>query len=328
LTPTTSRVRQTPRPANLDAETWPIAASTLPFPSVDRRGRSARSGGRAEWTARLGELAAAGFDHVEITDTWLRAGDLDTRELADLGAACREHGLTAAAVALIRASVIDPLHGDDNLAYSHRAIEAAAALGAQVVSVGLHERLTGEQAAAWWFWTRDHQANDPDDHELRAVAVERLRELGEHAASLGLLLTLEMYEDTFLGSAESAVLLVEEIGRDNVGLNPDTGNLVRLHRPTEPPGEVLAEVLPWSNYWHVKNYLRLEDPGSGTVLTAPTSMELGVIDYRDALRTALDCGFAGVITCEHYGGDGLSVSATNRRYLRDLLTSVSGKANR
>ncbi|WP_053202513.1 sugar phosphate isomerase/epimerase family protein [Jiangella muralis] len=321
-------MRQTHRAADLDSGTWPIAAGTLPFPAVDRRGRPARSGGRAEWAARLGELAAAGFDHVEITDTWLRAGDLDDAELADLAAACRENDLTVAAVALIRASVIDPRHGDENLAYSHRAIDAAAALGARVVSVGLHEPLTSEQAAAWWFWTRDHLANDPDDRELRALAVTRLRELGEHAASLGLLLTLEMYEDTFLGTAESAIRLVEEIGRDDVGLNPDTGNLIRLHRPAEPPGDVLAAVLPWSNYWHVKNYLRLEDPGSGAVLTAPTSMELGVIDYRDALRTALDCGYAGVITCEHYGGDGLSVSATNRRYLRDLLTSLSEEAPR
>ncbi|GAA2828566.1 sugar phosphate isomerase/epimerase family protein [Kribbella solani] len=322
MTTTTSFVRQTHRPAELDAGSWPIAAGTLPFPAVDRRGRTARSGGRAEWAARLGELAAAGFDHVEITDTWLRAGDLDKEELADLSAAGRELGLTIAAVALIRASVIDPVHGDDNLAYSHRAIEAAATLGAQVVSVGLHERLTSEQASAWWFWTRDHLANDPDDRELRALAVTQLRELGEHAGSLGMLLTLEMYEDTFLGSAESAIRLVEEIGRADVGLNPDTGNLIRLHRPTDPPGEVLAAVLPWSNYWHVKNYLRLEDPASGTILTAPTSMELGVIDYRDAIRSALDCGYAGIITCEHYGGDGLSVSAANQRYLRGLLKSV------
>jgi hypothetical protein len=34
---------------------------------------------------------------------------------------------------------------------------------------------------------------------------------------------------------------------------------------------------------------------------------------------AIDAGFRGVFLTEHYGGDGLSVTATNREYLRRVL---------
>ena len=51
----------------------------------------------------------------------------------------------------------------------------------------------------------------------------------------------------------------------------------------------------------------------------PTSLELGLIDYRETVTIAVRSGFQGVICTEHYGGDGLSVSATNREYLRRVL---------
>ncbi|MEV6637910.1 TIM barrel protein [Actinoplanes sp. NPDC051470] len=312
MTSTATRRIQSHVRAELDATTWPVATGTLPFPP---------SADHADRARRLRQVARAGFVLVELTDTWLRVGDLPGDEVDQLGEAAAAAKLEIAAVAVIRGSVVDPRHGDANLAYSHRTIDAAARLGARVVSVGLHEPLTAAQREQLWFWTADHPANDPADTELRGRAVARLRDLGSHAAAAGLLLSLEMYEDTFLGTAESAVRMVEDIGLPEVGLNPDTGNLVRLHRPVEPPREVLEKVLPYTNYWHVKNYLRMDDPDRGVVLTSPTSLELGVIDYRQALGTALASGFSGVVTCEQYGGDALGVSAVNHAYVRGLLHS-------
>jgi len=319
---TPSRVLQTHDPAALDATSWPIATGTLPFPAVRPDGALVQLLGADEWAGTFAEIAGAGFDSLEITDTWLRPGDLSPVELADLGAAAAGQGLDTVAVALIRRSILDADHAAENLAYSHRSIEAAAALGARVVSVGLHEALLPAQREALWFWTEAGAHNDPGDGRAWTAAVTGFRELGRHAADNGLLLTLEMYEDTFLGSAASAVRLVEEIGMTEVGLNADTGNLIRVHRPIEPWRDVLAAVLPYVNYWHVKNYARDEDPATGQVHAVPTSLELGLIDYRWAMRAARDAGFAGILTCEHYGGDGLSVSATNARYLRSVIPAT------
>ena len=61
---------------------------------------------------------------------------------------------------------------------------------------------------------------------------------------------------------------------------------------------------------------------SGCTLTACPMMS-GVIDYRRALAFAISHGFKGAILCENYGGDGLSVSAENARYVRGILGSMA-----
>ena len=57
---------------------------------------------------------------------------------------------------------------------------------------------------------------------------------------------------------------------------------------------------------------------TGLVVTAPTSLELGLINYRTAIKLALGHGYNSAFLVEHYGGDGVSVSATNRDYLRRI----------
>ncbi|MFC6015931.1 sugar phosphate isomerase/epimerase family protein [Plantactinospora solaniradicis] len=297
---------------------WSLAAAMLPFPAELRPGVPVQDAPAQTWRDTLAEVAAEGFTEVDLTDSWVRAGDLSPARLTELDEAVRAAGLRAEAISVIRRSVIDPVAGLENLDYSHRSIDAAAALGCSVLSVGLHRPLTARQREVLWFWTVDGP-RDAGDPETRRLAASRLRELGQHAAEVGVALSLEMYEDTLLGTADSAVRLVEEIGHPNVGLNPDLGNLVRLHRPIEPIEVMLDKCLPLTNYWHVKNYHRFEDGTTGTVLSTPTSMELGVINYRRAVRSAVAYGFTGAFCLEQYGGDGLGVMSTNRRYLTSIL---------
>lgn len=295
-------------------ETWPIAAALHQFAHPSVQHRPAES-----WLRDLTEVAGVGFRHIDLTDSWLRIGDLGAGRLAELEQVLAAASLEAPAVSITRRSVIDPEAAADNLAYTHRTLEASASIGAGVLSLGLHRPLTPAQQAELWFWNADGATDPVDDPETWADAVARFREIGRHAADYGMLVSLEMYEDTYLGTAEGAVRLVEEIGLDNVGLNPDIGNLVRLHRPIEDWREMLRLTLPHTNYWQVKNYHRDEDPRTGAVFTQPAPLALGFINYRDAMREALSLGFDGVICCEHYGGDGLGVSAQNMEYLRTLL---------
>jgi len=305
---------------------WPIAAAMLQFPAVDRDGTSTLDAEPESWQAAFEEIADTGFDLVEINDNWLRVGDLAGSRLDDLAAAGRAAGVDLTSVCVVRSSVIDPERGLEHLDYSHRTLEAAARLGAGVVSIGFHRPLTAEQRERLWFWTAQGEIDAPDDPENWRRAVDRVSELGRHAADLGLELTLEMYEDTYLGTAASSVRLVTEVGLDNVGLNPDVGNLVRLHRPIDDWRETLAATLPHANYWHVKNYARDEDPVTGTYTALPAPLELGLINYRHAVRDAVEAGFRGTFVCEHYGGDGLSVAAVNRDYLRRVLPSAARMA--
>lgn len=299
----------------LTADNWPITAALLQFPGVKRDGTVVQDADPAEWLATFREVKETGFAAADITDSWIRPGDLPSSRLDDLKAAADEAGIDIPVISAIRRSVIDADSWEDNLAYSHRTLDAAAHLGMTVVSVGLHQALTKEQQEQLWFWTVEgHQ--DPDDADTWNAAVTRLRELGRHADELGLLLSLEMYEDTYLGTGASSARLCEEIGLHNVGINPDVGNLIRLHRPIEDWWECFEQVLPWSNYWHVKGYQRDEDVAKGIYTAFPTPMESGLINYREVFKLAIENGFQGIICAESYGGDGLSVSAANQAYLR------------
>lgn len=300
------------------ADNWPISAALLQFPSQLEDGRHVNEADVGYWKKVFAEVRDAGFSNVDLFDGWVRPGDLSGERLEEFKAAADEVGVGLPAISVVRSSVIDAKNGDDNLAYCHRTLEAGAALGSKVVSVGLHQALTEAQKQQLWFWTVEGY-KDPDDRETWDLTVSRLRELGRHAEELGLILSLEMYEDTYLGTADSAVALVEAIDHPCVGLNPDVGNLVRLHRPIENWQTMIEKTAPYANYWHVKNYQRDEDVARDMYIAMPAPLESGLISYRKAFEIAIANGFQGVICCEHYGGDGLSVSASNQRYLREQV---------
>ena len=302
----------------LTRENWPIAAAMLQFPNTTPDGRSVQDQSAEEWAQTLEEVADAGFDHFDPTDSWLRVADLSAERRAEFVSVVKDAGLAIPAISTARRSVIDAVHGEENLAYSHRVIDAAAEIGAGIASFGFFQALYPAQQEALWFWTaQGHQ--DPDDPEVWQLAVRRIRELGKHAAEVGVEVSLEMYEDTYLGTADSAVRFIQDVGHDRVGLNPDLGNLLLLHRPVERWESMAEKTLPHANYWHVKNYFRSEDATTGHITTIPAPLELGVMSYRKAVRYAIEHGFRGASCVEHYGGDGLSVSATNRDYLRRIL---------
>ena len=298
------------------AENWPITAALLQFPGILADGTSIQDAPAAEWQRVFEEVADAGFAHADLTDSWVRPGDLSPARLDELTAAARAAGIGLPAISAIRRSVIEEANWEDNLAYTHRTIDAAAQLGCEVVSIGLHQALTPEQRKQLWFWTVEGHKDPVGDKETWNKAVTRIREVGRHAAELGLLVSLEMYEDTYIGTADSSVQLVQDIDLPNVGLNPDIGNLIRLHRPIEDWREVVHKTLPYSNYWHVKNYIRDENRAKGQYVAMPAPMDSGLISYREAFQFAISVGFQGIICTEHYGGDGLSVTAANQDYLR------------
>ena len=271
------------------------------------------------------QLVSAGFDAVDLTDTFVPFGSLGGNDLEVVARELRRWSLSPMAVSVIRRSVIHPDEdrARQNREYTEAALQAAARLGAPVVSIGLHCELSPRQVSAEWFWTEPGH-RDPDDPRQWERAVARIQSLAARANDLGLELSLEMYEDTYLGSAASALQLLDDIDRSNVGLNPDTGNLVRAHAPVEGWETLLKATLPRANYWHLKNYARSHDPSSGAYFTFPTSLELGVINYRRGIELAQQAGYRGAYCLEHYGGDGLGVCASNKRYLLTLLRDHRG----
>src|SRR5689334_7316668 len=229
------------------AEDWPIAVCLHGFSPTLPDGTALHDAPGEVWDGVLAEIADLGFDHVELADSHIRPADLDPTRRAELVATAEKHGVAIPSVHVQRQSVIMPGHEKRNLDYAHRTIDAAAEMGMSVFSTGLHQPFSAAQKRALWFWTAEGPRDPIDDPETWGAAVAGIRELGEHAASVGMLVSLELYEDTYLGTADSAVRFVQDVGLDNVGLNPDVGNLIRLHRPVEDWREIYAKTLPYAN---------------------------------------------------------------------------------
>lgn len=300
------------------AENWPIGAAMMAF--ANGTASSANGALPADYRLDLMEAAHAGFDHIDLTDNWVEVANLTEGNVARLEEGLAHEGLGISAISVTRKSIIDPdpKAAEANFDYSVRTLEAAAKLGVKVVCLGLHRPLEQAQLDAQWFWHAPG-ATDDDSAQTRKKAADGFRQLGERAGELGVEISLEMYEDTLLGTSESSVDLITAIDLPNVGLNPDIGNIVRLHRPVEDWRTMVANMAPYTNYWHMKNYFRDEDPVSGGYFTAPAPMDAGFINYREAVGVMLESGFSGPICVEHYGGDGLSMTAQNRDYLRRIL---------
>lgn len=303
--------------ADHSAETWPVAAAMLQAPKRDANGRTMAEAGPDAWHEVFARYAAEGFDGLEISSSWIDLDELSEARQDEFRQAAVDSGLALRGL-LVASKSISGREAEENLRYSHTAIDVAARTGTPVVCLGLHEIDPRGSGDPLWFWTIDDAAPKLDMSKWDAT-VAGFQDLASHAQSVGVTLTLEMYPGTFLGGSRIAVDFLDAIGSDVVGLNPDLGNFIRVQAPVEEWAELAAATLPRTNYWHVKNYGRAENPQTGLVVTFPMPLESGAIDYRKAVGYAVESGFNGTIVTEHYGGDGVSVSAANRQYLRRVL---------
>lgn len=301
------------------AENWPIGANMLGFGSKTSDGTPLLEASSTVWASQLRQVKELGVDQVDPTDAWLPLAKLSDERVEEFRRVLDSEGMTLSSISMTRNSVVDVENGEQNLRDAHRFIELAPSFGVTVVNTGFMQAITEKQAKAIWFWLEDGHVDDP---VLRDLAIERVRELGDAAKALGVQLSLEMYEDTYVGTADEAVSFITDVDHDAVGLNPDLGNLVRLHREVEPWEDMFEKVLPHSNFWHIKNYTRDYDPATGAYSSAPMPLKYGYINYRKVIRRALELGYTGPFCCEHYGSDSLGVIAENVHYIRQVLTSA------
>ncbi len=271
------------------------------------------------WAAQLRQVRELGFDYIDPTDAWVPLAALSDDRVEEFRTVLRDEGLAISSISMTRNSVVDVENGLRNLADAHRLIDLAPSFGATIVNTGFMQAVTPEQSEQIWFWLVDGHVDDP---ALRDLAVERIRELGDHARTNGIEISLEMYEDTYIGTPDEAVGFIRDVDHDAVGLNPDLGNLIRLHRPVPHFSEMFAKVLPYSNFWHIKNYSRDYDPATGAYSSAPLPLKYGYINYRQMIRLAIELGYTGPFCCEHYGSDSLGVCAENREYIEQVLSSA------
>ncbi|TQR85716.1 sugar phosphate isomerase/epimerase [Mycobacterium hodleri] len=301
------------------AHSWPIAANMLSFGNRAPDGGHIKDAPPSVWAAQLRQVRELGFDYIDPTDAWVPLAALSDDRVEEFRTVLGDEGLAISSISMTRNSVVDVENGPQNLADAHRLVDLAPSFGATIVNTGFMQAITPAQSEQIWFWLVDGHVDDPS---LRDLAIDRIRELGDHARTNGIEISLEMYEDTFVGTPDEAVGFILDVDHEAVGLNPDLGNLIRLHRPIPHFSDMFAKVLPHSNFWHIKNYSRDYDPATGAYSSAPLPLKYGYVNYRQMIRLALELGYTGPFCCEHYGSDSLGVCAENREYIQQVLTSA------
>ncbi|MGH2762270.1 MAG: sugar phosphate isomerase/epimerase family protein [Thermoleophilaceae bacterium] len=235
--------------------------------------------------ATLGEVAAAGYEGVEVFD-----GNL--AELADdpgrLRAALDEHGLSLIGV-YSGANLVYPEILPEELWRIRKACEWAAELGAEHLVVG-----GGAQ-----------RTEPPADSDYDRLAAG-LDEVARIAAGHGLVASFHPHLSTIVESPEQ----IERVfSRSGIHFCPDTGH---LQAAGGDPVELVRTYRERIAYVHIKDL----DASGGFV-----PLGQGVLDVAGVLAALRDSGFDGWLTVETDGwpGDPSEGARASMDHLRALL---------
>jgi sugar phosphate isomerase/epimerase len=203
--------------------------------------------------------AAAGFQSVEFSSQWMDlslCSDADLRTMRDDLA---DAGLSASGLNVNRCILTRTGRAGEHFSLVRRAINAAAILQASLVTVSLSMPRSSDAQRSTL------RGCDVPDAEQKAAA-RLVTGLADEAGSLGVELSLELHDDGLLDSAELCLRMLDRVGRANVGVNPDLGNICR--NPDSPCDwqSAIKQLAPFANCWHVKNFGAANRPLSTTAI--------------------------------------------------------------
>jgi sugar phosphate isomerase/epimerase len=251
------------------------------------------------------QIARAGLEWVEIPIRTAGIGSrwgkplLDdassSQDVAELERRLQSLGLRVASATCLAGNPLDP-------ACFERArvkIDLAARLGARVALI---DAGPGEELAD------------------RERVYDRLRQLGDQAAALEILLCCEMHRGICVNHREMAHV-IGEVGHPRVRASFDSGNLLYFNE------NVHAEVA-LAKTCHLVKHVRLQDSmGEFGKRYSSALGRGGAVDFLRTLQIMRDCGFGGPFTIAIEGIDGepeLSLDGHHQRvvesveYLRTL----------
>jgi sugar phosphate isomerase/epimerase len=277
---------------------------------------------RAERRRYLPLVKSMGFDAVEVGVD--EAADESTaRELAD---EVRAQGLD---IGVVRGggSLSHPLSSQEAYARLQKAIRYAGWTGASIVNTALvnpnaHPGGPGAGHQGEQVSQGASRVASAYDFELTA---ERLRNAGRMAADLNVSISIEVHQGSIADNSTATLHLLDLVGLDNVGANPDLGNIYwQYEYPDETPEQAIVALAPRALYWHCKNLQRLHIPDLHRSFFARVPLPDGEIDYRFAIAAMLDAGYTGYFAVEGaQKGDQLSQDRRGLEYARQLLEELS-----
>ncbi len=277
---------------------------------------------RAERHRYLPLVRGMGFDAVEVG-----VGDVaDEQAARDLARELHDEGL---AVGCVRAGggLSAPFGASEASARLERAVRFAAASGASIVNTALVNPLTNPNGPG-----AGHQGERVSQGASRVASAhdylltaERLRSAGQLAADLGVKISIEVHQGSIADNSRATLHLLDLVGLESVGANPDLGNIYwQYEYPEETPEAAIVALAPRAVYWHCKNLQRTHVPDLQRSFFARVPLPDGEIDYRFAISAMLAAGYDGYFAVEGaQKGDQLTQDRRSLEYARGLLAELT-----
>ncbi|MCX7598121.1 MAG: sugar phosphate isomerase/epimerase [Armatimonadetes bacterium] len=210
---------------------------------------------------------------------------------------CEERGLEIAALGSYLRFAPTRKNSDD--ASLLDTLHTAHTLRAPIVRVWASDVPSAKASAALW-----------------EQVVTEAREAARRSRRLGIVLAVEMHDDTLCDTADSARRLVEEVGCDNLRLNFQVG----ARQGCEDPVERLKKVCDYVVHVHAQNFFQLSTANGDGPKRAPLGE--GIVDYETLISLLRQRGYTGWISVEFASveGDGKTEAiAADLAYLRRLV---------
>ena len=221
----------------------------------------------------LAGIAAAGFKSVELTSVpgWTEhvRRDASAEEIAHIKDLLRQHGLTAVSLA-----GHSDLVSETGIAEFRKALNIAQKLGISYVttSTGGHDASSGGSL------------EDQRNHFL-----SHIRPAADEAAAMGITICLETHGG-LLASGMIAKKLIEDIGKENIGINYDPGNVI-FYGGVRPEEDIQTSA-DAVKHMHCKDQI-----GGPGVWNFP-QVGTGEVDFATIFAALDKAGFDGPVSIE------------------------------
>jgi sugar phosphate isomerase/epimerase len=259
-----------------------------------------------------------GFAAVEVgVDE--QASAASARELAS---EIRDAGL---AIGCVRAggALAHARSGPDARRRLECAIQYAAWVGAEIVNTALVSPPThpGGPGVQRQGETVSQGASRTAGEADFAAEAEHLREYGRRAADAGVRISIEVHQGSIADCSWATLHLLDLVGLESVGANPDLGNIYwHYDYPEETSEAAIVALAPRSVYWHCKNLRRVHVPDLHRSFFQRVPLPDGDIDYRFAISAMVSARYDGYLAVEGAQlGDQLSLDRRSLDYVRELL---------
>lgn len=267
-----------------------------------------------EQAAMFRRIADAGFDGIDISDSW-GFGDWPASQIARTRDIARQHGLSVATASCMGKTLCHPDLGERHRRALLHAIDVASMLGAPIVNVALAIPRTPGVTPVIGAKHSPGGSLDASDADYEVTAAG-LREVARAAAVHDIRIAVELHDRSLADTSRSVLRIVEAIGEENVGTNPDLTNGYRAYEtPPETWIAALEALAPRAVVWHVNNLQRVHFPEIGRAAFVERTLGEGDIDYRLAVARMRAARFDGCVVIEYKGtGDAFETIARGREY--------------